>query len=183
LSYVSLSARLFLAFVCLVAAGGKLAGRGGYREFREFVRQVGVPYGVAGPVAAATLAAELATAMLLPWPATGVIGAGLAAVVFSAFTVAVGVAARRGSAPRCFCFGRLGLPLGRLHVARNAVLSAVAFAALGLTVLVGDPARLGAGTLAAAAAAVLGAVLIVFWEDLASLSDAPLVAPSSARAE
>ena len=183
MDYVAFAARLLLAFVCLAAAAGKLGSRRQHREFLRFVGRSGVPDRLVTPVATGIVAAELTVALLLPWPATGLAGAALATGLFLAFTAGVGAAIRRGRTPRCFCFGRLGQPLGRGHLARNAVLSGTAAVACGLSVVAdGRPESLPGGIVAVASAAI-GALLLVFWDDLGALFRDEVVAARPVRAE
>ncbi|MGI5215378.1 MauE/DoxX family redox-associated membrane protein [Plantactinospora sp. CA-290183] len=169
MEYLTFAARLSLAFVCLAAAAGKLGGRRQRQEFLRFIRRLDVPDRLVRPAAVGTVAVELAVALLLPWPATGMAGSVLATGLFLTFTAGVWTAIRRGRTPKCFCFGRLGQPLGRGHLVRNAALSGLAAMTVVLSLFVtGRPDSL-TGAAVAAAAAATGALLLVFWDDLAAL--------------
>jgi len=169
MEYLTFAARLALAFVCLAAAAGKLGGRRQRQEFLRFIRRLDVPDRLVRPVAVGTVAVELAVALLLPWPATGAAGSVLATGLFLTFTLGVWAAIRRGRTPKCFCFGRLGQPLGRGHLVRNAALSGIAATTFGLSLFIaGRPESLAGGVVAVAAAAT-GSLLLVYWDDLAVL--------------
>jgi hypothetical protein len=173
--YAALFLRVLLALVCLAAVVGKLSGRQ-RREFRRFVARLGLPEPLVTPAAAGIVGAELAVCALVPWPVTAVLGTALATGLFVTLAAGVQLAVRRGRTPRCFCFGRLGQPLGRSHVIRNVVLAAAAATGFGLSSLTTGSGSDPAGVAVAAAAAALAAGPLVFWDDLAALL-APGVAP------
>jgi hypothetical protein len=167
--YAGLFLRILLSVVCLAAAAGKLGGQRRRREFRRFVARLGLPDRLVTPAAAGIVGAELAVGALTPWPVTAVPGAALAAGLFATLAIGVQLAVRRGRTPRCFCFGRLGQPLGRAHVIRNVVLAGAAGTGLGLSWLTAGSGPGLAGGAVAAAGAVLAAGPLVFWDDLAAL--------------
>lgn len=174
--YAALFLRILLSLVCLAAVAGKLGGQRRRREFRRFVARLGIPERLVTPVAAGIVGAELAVCVLTPWPATAVPGTALATGLFVTLAAGVQLAVRRGRTPRCFCFGRLGQPLGRSHVIRNMVLAVSAVAGFGLSLLTAGSGPDLAGGAVAAAAAALAAGPLVFWDDLAALF-APGVTP------
>jgi hypothetical protein len=170
---VALALRLTLAVVCGWAAAGKLFGQTGRRETVRMLRGVGVPRVAAPSAAVALVVAELAVAALSPLPATGLVGAGAAVLLFSALTAGVARSVRRGDRVTCACFGSRGKPLAGVHVVRNAVLTAIAAAAVPVTALAPGRAPQPAAALAAVAVALAVALLTRYAEDLAALFRQP----------
>jgi hypothetical protein len=125
-----LIARLLLASLFLVAGGAKLADRDGSRAA---LTGFGLKRFVAPTALLLPLIELVAAGLLLPAP-TARWGGLLALALLAAFTVAIASALRRGETPDCHCFGQLhSAPAGRLTLARNAVLAALA----GFVVLAG----------------------------------------------
>ncbi len=119
--------RSALALVFVAAAVGKLADRQGVAAAAV---GLGVPPGLARPVATALPVAELAVAAALAWTPTVVAGAAAALFLLALLTCLVVLNLRRGRRPRCHCFGRVGdAPIGAGTVVRNVAL-------IGLTVAV-----------------------------------------------
>ncbi|GIH63320.1 MauE/DoxX family redox-associated membrane protein [Microbispora siamensis] len=165
MAYLFAFCRLLTGIVFLMSAVSKLRGRAAYEEFTVATRAlVRLP---ARPVAVLVVVAEAAVAPLLAWRPTVLAGFCVALGLLVAFTVAIGVALRRGRRVPCRCFGASAVPVGPGHMARNAVLIVAAaagaiqagtgaiqagtgFALAGL-----GPAGLAAVALAAGAAAVL----------------------------
>ena len=181
MSHALLTVRLTLAVVCLVAAVGKARDRVAFGEFTRVLGAIGLPGRAARPVAVATVAAELAVAALLPWPATATVGCAAAAALFTVLTVGVAVAVRGGRVVRCRCFGRAGALLGTAHTVRNGLLAAAAVAAWWGSAVAPSTDRPGvAGVAAAAAFAGLAALVVVSWDDLAALTGGPVTTAASA---
>jgi len=120
--------RLALAAVFGVAAVGKLLDRRGVATAAE---GLGVPPGMAGPVAGLLPVAELAVAGAVLWRPTVVAGAAAGLFLLALFTCLVVLNLRRGRRPPCHCFGKVGdAPIGSGTVVRNLVLMALATAVL-----------------------------------------------------
>jgi methylamine utilization protein MauE len=139
----------------------------------------------------AVVAILLAVAALLVWAGAGValaIGAlAAAALLTSVLAAGVAVVMRRGVRARCACFGAASnQPLGPVHLIRNLSLLAVEVVGLALSPLAAAPAP--AGGLVALLAGLVGALLVIRWEDLAALvlpmpplpGAAPAAAPAAA---
>lgn len=169
MAYLSLALRLLIGSVCLVAALGKLSSPQAIRGFRRTLAEIGAPRRLVPPAAAAIILAELSVVGLAPWPSTGVIGMLLGTALLGAFTIGVARAVREGTTASCRCFGMRSGRLSRLHIVRNAVLTAAAATALILAAAVPRPAQHPAGVALAVAAAALGTLVVVAWEDLAAL--------------
>jgi thiol-disulfide isomerase/thioredoxin len=119
-----LAFRLVLAAVLGLAAVAKLADRAGTRKA---VVEFGAPRSLAGPLALALPAAELAAAGLLLVPGTARWGAVAALALLALFSAVVARALVRGEAPDCHCFGQLSSrPAGPRTLVRNGVLAGVA---------------------------------------------------------
>ena len=123
-------ARLALALVFAAAAVGKLVDRRGTVAAAE---GLGLPTGVAGPVAGILPVAELAVAVAVAgaWGPSAVVGAAVGLFLLVLMTCLVVLNLRQGRRPPCHCFGRVDdAPIGRGTVVRN-----LAFMALALVVL------------------------------------------------
>jgi len=122
---VALVARVALAAVLVTSAVAKVRDREGARTA---VRGFGVPASLVAPVAVALAPLELASAALLLTSGWGVTaGALLAALLLTAFTVAIVVNLARDNRIECHCFGALSTkPLSWWSVLRNVVLLALA---------------------------------------------------------
>jgi len=194
--------------VFAASSAGKLSSRVAYRSFRDSLAGSGlIPRraapgvaalaGAESPTAAGLLAAALAgaeaataagllaaaglTAAAAPG-AAWLAGAALTAAALLTALLALGVAliVRRGTRVSCACFGvPARQPLGRVHLARNLCLLAVACAGLaGVPLAHGRPPA--AAAVLAGVTGAIAALLFVRWEDLAGLF-APLPAPAARR--
>lgn len=170
MAYLAVCCRAGLATVFLLAVAGKAAGRRPFREFAGSIARMRVlPPRAAVPVAAVTISAEAAIAVMImsPFQATGIVGCLLAAVLSVTFSVAVVVSLRRGNRAPCRCFGRSVTPLGARHVIRDAIL--LAFAAAGaVTCAAGGTAHAAGAAVAAGAGLFLG-LAIAAYDELAAL--------------
>ncbi len=174
-----------LGAVFAIAAAGKLRSRA---AFDAFVDSIPAPRGVTGDwlvgVAAAVIALELAAVVLLiVRPLAGLAVASGLLVAFTAVMIAV---LRAGAAMVCRCFGADPRPVGRGHVARNAILISASLAGVVLhgTAVSGrsDPG-FAVTAMTIGIAAILG-VLVTRWDDLVFLfrpAGSPLTAAGEAR--
>ncbi|GAA1888008.1 MauE/DoxX family redox-associated membrane protein [Actinomadura bangladeshensis] len=173
MQYVALTARCALGLIFLVAVAGKLRSRDAFREFRLSVPGLapGLP-----PMATsvAVVAAESAAVVLLALPWTAPAGLALAGAVLLAFAAGVHRALRDGRRATCRCFGTRPSPIGRAHVVRNLVLTAVAWGGLAAQLASPGPVHPAGAVIAVAGAAVL-TLVSVFFDELADL----LIAPSA----
>ncbi|MGC7094283.1 MauE/DoxX family redox-associated membrane protein [Amycolatopsis lurida] len=168
--YWHIGIRCAIGLVFLVSSVSKVTGRNAFTAFTDSARRLGsLPAPLAGPVAAAVVAAEFAVWILLVLPGTAAPVAGLllAVVLLLGFAVAALRAIRRGVGTPCRCFGGSATRLGPRHVVRNFLLAAAAATAVAAT-----PARLPAqpGALVMALfAGLLAGGLIVLLDDLVGL--------------
>ncbi|MES9539064.1 MauE/DoxX family redox-associated membrane protein [Actinomadura sp. NPDC000600] len=173
MQYVTLTARCALGLIFLVAVIGKVRGRDAFREFRLSVPGLapGLP-----PTAtsAAVVAAESAAVILLAVPRTAPAGLALAGAVLLAFATAIHLAVRDGRTAACRCFGARPSPAGRVHVARNLALTALAWGGLASHLAAPGPVHPAGAVIAMAGAGVL-TLVFVFFDELADL----LLAPSA----
>jgi len=122
--FASLTARLLLAAVFLLAGATKLVDPVG---FRKALRNFGLPPALARPAVILLPALELAVTVALIPTSLAWYGAWGALVLLTIFLLAVGVAMARGRKPDCHCFGQLhSAPVGWPTLGRNAVLWACA---------------------------------------------------------
>jgi hypothetical protein len=122
--------RIVVAGVLVVAGLAKALDLG---ATRRSVPALGLPAWLAGPVAIALPAVEVAVGLLLIPVATARLAAVAATLLFSAFSVVVGVALARGRDAECHCFGQLSSePIGVATLVRSVLLVfAAAFVAIG----------------------------------------------------
>jgi uncharacterized membrane protein YphA (DoxX/SURF4 family) len=160
LAYIGFGCRVLLAVVFFAAAVSKVRGRA---AFQASLGAFGVKPRWRPAITAAVITGELATAVLLAADATALAGSAAGAALLIVFTVAIGSVLRRGTPVSCRCFGASTQPLGRRHLARNAILLVVA--ALGVTgtsPLGWNPAAL----LVSGFVAVVLAALVISYDDL-----------------
>ncbi|WP_413803761.1 MauE/DoxX family redox-associated membrane protein [Streptomyces iranensis] len=166
-----IAVRAMIGVVFLIAFLSKSAGRGRFTAFVESLPAMGVvPLRLVGPAAVAVVAAEGAVCALLIVESNGatVAGLALAAGLLSAFTAAIARTIRRGTGATCRCFGASAAPLGRRHLLRNVVLTAVA-AAAGLMAQADRAPATATGALVAAAAGLVTGALVTVLDDLTEL--------------
>ena len=165
--YVEVAGRVLIGLVFVVAFAGKASGRAAFEAFVRSLRHLEVaPAAAVRWLAPAVVAAEagVAVLVLVPLPGTGFAGFLLAAVLLSAFTVAVIRSLRQGNRAPCRCFGASTAPLSGRHVWRNA--------ALILTSVLGAAATLAPGGIApapalvAAAGGLVGGAVAVAFDDI-----------------
>jgi hypothetical protein len=165
--------RTMLAVVFGVAFISKIRSRAAFTEFAGSLGDIGwlrAPWRAAAAAAIPVL--EAAVVALLAVPRAVPAGLAATAVLLCAFTAVTGLEAARGRRVRCRCFGSGTPGTGpepKAQIARNIVLLAAAAAGLAL-----EPAShggSGAGQLVAALGlALLAAVALVRWDDLAYLA-------------
>jgi hypothetical protein len=123
---------------------------------------------------AALAVAELAVVVLVVSPFAA---AGLAAgsALCLALTFGLSVAVRRGSWQPCHCFGSSSEPLGRQHVARNALLLLSALTGLLGAIAAGGRSPGAAEAGLAAIGGLAAAILIIFFGDIAAVLNLPAI--------
>jgi hypothetical protein len=152
-----------LVVVFLASAAGKLHGRRSLRAFADSLVSLRlVRPGTALPVALAVAAAEAAAAVLLVSSRTA--GFAVAVALMAVLTAGVGVVLARGTAAPCRCFGASVTPLSARHLARNALLTAVA-----VTGLLAPGGAAQPGAVIATAAGVLAGILVTILDDVVAL--------------
>jgi hypothetical protein len=170
MAVAEIALRVVLGVVFAVAFGSKLRSRAAYAEFTDSLSDIGW---LRGPVRAAASvavpAAEAAVVVLLALPWT-VLGGWVAALTLLAvFTVVTGREAARGHRVRCRCFGAGAARIGPAQLVRNVLLVAAALA--GLVIEPGSHGAAGAaGLVVAVGIALLAAVALIRWDDLAYLA-------------
>ncbi|TDU83987.1 methylamine utilization protein MauE [Kribbella voronezhensis] len=177
MEYLTVASQALLTAVFGWAAVTKLRA---FATFRRSVRTLGlVPDRYAGVAAAGIVAIESGCALAVPLSAVvGLIGC---LCLLTIFCVGILVLLMRGVTASCACFGATGAPLGRKHLTRNGLLAAIALTGLVPTAnAAGAGAGAGdlqpAGVLTAVFAGLIGAALLVAFDDLVEL-----FTPSTAR--
>lgn len=118
-------ARLLLAAVFVAAGCAKLASSQARRDLRDVGAAMRLPLGKWGALALAM--GECAIGVQLASGYGIEVGASIALVVLTVFSVVLGVLLSRGFAGRCACFGGVvGDSIGASQIARNISLAAVA---------------------------------------------------------
>src|SRR3989442_10508879 len=126
---IVVAARVVLAGVFAVAAVAKVTSR---ERSQQTLIDFGVPVTFAPPLSVLLPLAEMAVAIALLSTPLAVYGAVGGLVLLVLFSAAVAANLLRGKRPDCNCFGQLtASPVGWTTLARNAVLAAIAFFALG----------------------------------------------------
>ncbi|MEV6859801.1 MauE/DoxX family redox-associated membrane protein [Streptosporangium subroseum] len=163
MEYVRVACASLITLVFVTSAVSKL------RDFDGFARSLPalapVRSDLVRPLAMVVAATEMAIPILLVIPPATSYGFMLGCVLLAAFTTAIAVALRRGRRAPCRCFGASSTPVGPRHLIRNG--------ALLITALLGGLAPQGllplAGMAVAAAAGLIGAILIVSFDDIVDL--------------
>jgi hypothetical protein len=171
---VEVGLRTALAVVFVVAFASKVRSRAAFAEFTASLGDIGWLRGRRRTAAAAAIPVlEAATVALLAVTATAAWGFAAAVVLLAAFTAVTGREVAQGHRVRCRCFGAGTAQIGPAQIFRNVVL--LAGSAAGLAVV---PASHGHGGADAAALiyafgfALLAALALVRWDDLAYLAGA-----------
>lgn len=123
-------AALVLAMVFAIAAAAKIRDR---EHARQSLVTFGVPQAWAGAALALLVVLEASAAALLLYSPTRLLGAAVAAIALSVFTLAIGWQLLRGKQVSCACFGALSeAPVGWRSIVRNGLLLGFALALLAL---------------------------------------------------
>jgi len=121
------SVRVVLAGLFLFSAATKLRSPSQLTQFVDSLRSMTIaPERWVSSIAVTVAVAELGTGALILLDASHRAGLIAAAMLLISFAVAIVVSVRRGAQTTCRCLGASTRPLGRLHVARNASLAAIA---------------------------------------------------------
>ncbi|MEU6881927.1 MauE/DoxX family redox-associated membrane protein [Streptomyces sp. NPDC046712] len=169
MGYALLACRLLVGVVFAASAAGKLRSATAFRAFEGATRSMGVPGRLARPVAVTVVAAECAVPFLLAAGPAGAPGLGLAVVLVVAFSAGIVGVLRRGTRASCACFGASSTVIGRRHLVRNGLLLLCAGFGAGYA-LTGTASTPHAGGIAiAAVAALVGALLVIFTDELGEL--------------
>jgi hypothetical protein len=172
MAVAEIALRIVLAVVFAVAFGSKVRSRTAYAEFADSLGDIGWLRGRVRAVAAAAVpAVEAAVVILLALPWTVLAGLAAALVLLAVFTVVTGREAARGHRVRCRCFGAGSARIGPAQIVRNLLLAAAA--AAGLAIEPGSHGSAGAAALVVAIGiALLTALTLIRWDDLAYLARA-----------
>jgi hypothetical protein len=168
--YVAVGCQAALVGVFFFSIAGKVRNRHAYDEFVSSVIAMQVlPQPWTRLAAIATIAAEVATLVLLAIPATVPAGFLVAAGLLTVFTSAILTAIRRGRGAPCRCFGASTTPLGRIHVVRNLVLLAACLVGLASIANGSGNAPHPSGLLISLGAAAITLLFVLRLDDLVSL--------------
>jgi hypothetical protein len=187
----------FVAGVCAMtacvfgaSAAAKIRSRAAYRAYRAGLGAIHLMPGYLLTTAAAVLAVGEALTAAWLTGCTALLAAqgdhasallaesalATATLLTATLTVGITVAIRRGSPAPCPCFGvRSPRPTGPAHLLRNLVLLSAVVSGLTLGPTVRQPPT-PAGLTLALGTAVVAAMLIIRWEDIAEV-----ITPASAR--
>ena len=175
---VEVALRTLLAVVFGVAFVSKVRSAAAFADFADSLCDIGWLRRRArrsgAAVAIPVLEAVTVTLLALPWTVPWGFGADL--VLLTAFTVVTGREIARGGHVRCRCFGAGSAQIGAAEIARNVFL--LGLAATGLAI--GPFSHGAAGAVAlvyACGLAAVAALVLVRWDDLASLVRTPWMVP------
>ena len=168
MSYLTIGCRCLLGLVLLAAVAGKARNRAALDEFADALRETGlVPSRWCPQVAVAVVVAEGTTGVLLALPGWTLAGFAAATVLFGVLAVGVRRVLRRGVRTTCPCFAAPARPLGRVHLARNAALVAVAVVGGAAALAGGAGHPHPGGTAIAVVAGAALAFLVIRIDDVA----------------
>lgn len=171
--YLEIVCRAGLGLVFVASAFGKVRNGAAFQAFRAGLATMRVvPPSLVASAAAATVAVEFAVPVLLSWAPTARFGLLLAGAAVCAFSGAIMVVLRAGTAAACPCFGRPSMRFGYRHLVRNGILLVLA----GTGYLTGsrtDDITLGGVVLAVTLAFVLATLIVSFDE----ITDVLVVSP------
>ncbi|GAA3514868.1 methylamine utilization protein MauE [Streptosporangium album] len=170
--YLMITCQALLAGVFVIALAGKVRGRAALDEFVASIVALGMFPRARSVVAAyAVLGAEAVVILALVLPYTLLLGFVAATALLIVLTAGISAALRRGRRAPCRCFGASVTPLGRTHVVRNLVLTAVGCVGLAAGAAAGDAGSAAhpAGVVLALATAAVGALIVVRLDDLIGL--------------
>lgn len=164
--------RTVLAAVFAVAFVSKVRSRAAFDGFARTLDGLGLLRGRRRTAAAiAVPVVEAGLVALLGIPGTALAGFAAALTVLAVFTGAVGRELAAGRTVRCRCFGSGAERIGRTQIVRNLVL--LGCAAAGVVLATTDRGSASTWALVlAVGGALLAAVFIVRWDDLATLARA-----------
>ncbi|MFC8195727.1 MauE/DoxX family redox-associated membrane protein [Streptomyces sp. NPDC057298] len=171
MTYLFLGCRALLLVVFVVAVAGKIRNRGAFAGFSSSIVALRLLSRRRSVVAAAAVVGvELATTVMLAVTRTALVGLVVAISLLLAFVTGITVALRGGQAVPCRCLGASTASLGPIHIVRNLALAAIGGAGLaaGLTATRAWPGHPG-GTAVTLAMALVGALLVIRFDDLAFL--------------
>jgi hypothetical protein len=165
--------RTVLAVVFGVAFVSKARSRAAFTEFAAALGDIGWLRGrLRSAAAPAVPVLEAAVVTLLALPSTAWWGFGAGAALLATFTAVTAIQAARGHRVRCRCFGAGADRIGPVQIARNGMLLALAIA--GLAVEPVSHGGVGAARLVLAVGlALLAALVLIRWDDLAQLVRTP----------
>ncbi|MFJ4585173.1 MauE/DoxX family redox-associated membrane protein [Streptomyces echinatus] len=183
LGHVLLGCSILLGVVFTVSTASKVRDRTSFVAFIRSVWQLRLlPDRWVSSVATGVVAAEAVVPVALlvghvgvlldgwsPWRALVAAGLGLGLLLLLVFTAVIVRATRQGIRAACRCFGSSGAPLGMRHVVRNVLLAALA--TTGAVVALGaEQGSVGPlGSVVAAAAGALLALVFVVFDDMVEL--------------
>jgi cation transporter-like permease len=172
MQYVAVACCCLLGFVFLWSLPGKARSEKVYKQFLASAQELaGTSPGVGRLLAAASAAGELLIIVLLAVPSLVTEGCAVAAALLMAYSATLARALRRGVRTPCRCLGSRAEPIRPALLGRNAGL--LLAAGLGLIAsTVHAPGIEPIPVTVSVLAALVGAVLVVFFEDLTAVVSA-----------
>ncbi len=166
---VEMAIRTILAVVFGVAFVSKVVSRRRFQEFSSSLGGIGWLHGqVHAAVAALIPVLEAATVILLVAPVGVLWGCAASGILVAAFTSVAGRELTKGNQVLCRCFGAGATRIGPAQLARNLLLLACSVTGIMLAfVHQGSPSP--AAMVLAIGLAMLAALALVRWDDLAEL--------------
>lgn len=164
--YLALTSQVLVGLVFLTSTTAKVRSPAAYRDFRAWIGAL--PAG-AGWMAGAVVATEVAIVVLLTLPGAAIMGMALAAFISLVFATETVVVIVRRLEISCRCFGRSTSAMGMPHVIRDLLLAGVAMGGAVAMLDRGDSAIAVPAVIVCAMAALFGAPLLIYFDDLVAL--------------
>lgn len=162
MALVVVACQVLLAAVFAVSAFTKLRSGAALRAFSSSLVMLPVRVRWSAAVVVAAVEAVVPVAMLFP-----AVGLSMSGALLVCFSAGIALSIRRGMRASCRCFGASEVPLGPSHLVRNGLLLAVVV--LGGANLAAPGDLTAAGLTIAAVAGLVGAILLIVFDDIADL--------------
>lgn len=171
LPYVGVCCRLLIGGVFLLSALAKVRSRSAFQEFKLATKSLlAASPRHAAPFAAASIASELAIVVLLAVPRLVIIGFAASSALLAAYTVAIGLALRRGVSTPCRCIGASSDPLNASLLLRNTGLISVSVVGLWASGAARTAVSLTTALGASVAIAAFAVAIVASFDDLVYLA-------------
>ncbi|GAA4187390.1 hypothetical protein GCM10022252_20820 [Streptosporangium oxazolinicum] len=173
--YVAIACGVVQIVVFAAAVVGKARDAEAFRAFaRSLVETRLVAPRWRTGTATGVILAEVSAVLLLATPGAAAPGFAVAAALCAVLTGGVAATLLRRVRASCLCFGTRSSPMGWPHLVRNALLTAVAALGYAATTVAAVPSAIRAeGVAVAVLAGLVGALLLIRFDDLVHIFQPP----------